>query len=91
MNDLVYDSVYNALTEIGDNPFAEMEGKKVTDIKFEIKVIGHPTYVVYLSAQPKKCSKCDGKGHRGWNVTRSWPNVCKCIRDVYVDLKEIVE
>ncbi len=46
--------VYNALIEIGNNPFAEQEGKKVTDIEFEIKVPNHPTYVVYLSAQPKK-------------------------------------
>lgn len=82
------EEVYNALTEIGNNPFDQQ--KKVTDIEFEIKVPNRPTYIVYLKANPKKCSKCDGKGHKGWNVTRNWPNVCKCVRDVYVDLKEIV-
>lgn len=82
------EEVYNALTEIGNNPFNQQ--KKVTDIEFEIKVPNRPTYIVYLKANPKKCSKCDGKGHKGWNVTRNYPNVCKCVRDVYVDLKEIV-
>jgi len=59
-------------------------------IIFSIAVPNKPAYHVWLTDQPKKCSKCDGKGHLGWNATRNYPVVCKCVIKVFSEVVELV-
>jgi hypothetical protein len=75
----------NILDGEGFNPVEDLS--RYYEFTLEVKERNFKQ-TMYLTKEPRKCSKCDNKRIRGWNNTGNYPSVCGCIKKVFYKLKD---
>jgi hypothetical protein len=48
-------------------------------------------YTLKTTEVPKGCSKCQGRLHRGFNVTHNVPDICNCLRKIVATEEQITQ